>query len=376
MVKTQPENAGSKTRHYTIPVFIPGIACPFQCIFCDQEKITGHQDLPSPEKVVGTIRKHLSTIPVCGTTREVGFFGGTFTGLPTELQELYLGLVQPFLDEGSVSSIRLSTRPDHITPDILNLLRKHHVGTIELGAQSMDDTVLKAAFRGHTAADTEEASKLIKANGFSLGLQMMIGLPGDSEETDLRTVEKFISLKADFARVYPVLVIRETPLETIYRSGKYRPLTLEEAVHRCGKVLLAFEQHDIPVIRMGLHPSDGLLQRTELVAGPFHPSFRELVLSDIWYDRLMERCKPQTGTLTPDSGESPVESAIHTHSPDPLLKAGKGLHGITISVNPADLNHATGYCSRNKKALQKLFEKVVFKGDPFIEIRTFHVDYF
>ncbi|MCX6250143.1 MAG: hypothetical protein NTX61_05255 [Bacteroidetes bacterium] len=209
----------------------------------------------------------------------------------------------------------------------------------------MDDEVLTYAFRGHTASDTETASKMIKERGFSLGLQMMIGLPGDSEETDLMTVEKFIEMDVDFVRVYPVLVIRDTSLETLFNAGKYRPLTLEEAIHRAKTVLLAFEEHDIPVIRMGLHPSDGLLDHSELVVGPFHPSFRELVMTSIWHDRIMHAINDQ--------------------------KSGN----IIITVNPLELNHAVGYYGQNKKALQKRFEKVGFKSDPSIEVRKIHVDH-
>jgi len=343
MVKAQ---SGSRQKHYTIPVFIPGIACPFQCIFCDQEKITGHHNLPTPEEVLQTIRQHLSTIPDPGSITEIGFFGGTFTGLPLNTQEMYLNLVRPFLKEGSVSGIRLSTRPDYITFGILDHLQKYQVTTIELGAQSMHDVVLRSSFRGHSSAETEKSASMIKKRGFSLGLQMMIGLPGDSEDTDRLTVEKFIEMEADFVRVYPVLVIRGTPLETLFKSGEYRPLTLEEAVSRAKNVLQVFDLHSIPVIRMGLHPSDGLLNHTDLVAGPFHPSFREFVLTSIWYDRIL-------GSIN-----------------------GIVNRKITITVNPSDLNHAIGYYGRNRNALLERFEKVVFKSDPSLEVKEFHVDYY
>ena len=160
----RPNTKNNKTRHYTIPVFIPGIACPFQCIFCDQEKITGKEKLPSHEEILKTISLHLSTIPKENTTIEIGFFGGTFTGLPLKTQEHLLETVRPFIESGAVQGIRLSTRPDFISSEILDMLKRNHVNTIELGAQSMDDEVLSLSGRGHTTSGTEKASEMILAD--------------------------------------------------------------------------------------------------------------------------------------------------------------------------------------------------------------------
>ncbi len=179
-----------KIRHYTIPIFIPMEACPFQCIFCDQKRISGRTIVPSSEDVINIINQHLSTLSEKNADIEIGFFGGTFTGLPKEKQRAYFDAVLPFIENRRIQGIRLSTRPDFISGKILDLLREYPVRTIELGAQSMDDEVLRTSGRGHTSMDIEIASRMILDAGFSLGLQMMIGLPGDTEEKSITTATK------------------------------------------------------------------------------------------------------------------------------------------------------------------------------------------
>ena len=335
---------GEKKRHYTIPIFIPMEACPFHCIFCDQEKISGRVKLPTEEDIITILERNLATISDKNAAIEVGFFGGTFTGLSPERQRSLLDVIVPFVNEGRIKRIRLSTRPDFITIKILDLLHKYPVTTIELGAQSMDDDVLRKSGRGHNSADTEHASRMILSAGFRLGLQMMTGLPGDSDEASVKTAERIIDLGASETRIYPVIVIKGTPLEDLYRKGKFIPLELEEAIVRTKKIVQVFERSDVQIIRIGLHPSEGLLSRKDYIAGPFHPSFRELVKTSIWKDRF------------------------HDLSSD---KPGKT---ILIRVNPADLNAAIGYSGTNRKWLEQ-YHKVKFVADPEIKENTFHADH-
>ena len=336
---------GRDQKHFTVPVFIPGAACPFQCIFCDQKKISGASGIPSQNDVNEIIRRHLQTIPFENVFVEVGFFGGTFTGLRPEQQQRFFDVVYPYIRNGRIKSIRVSTRPDFITPEILSLLRKNFVGTIELGAQSMDDEVLLLSSRGHDSADTESASRLIIEAGFSLGLQMMIGLPGDTAEKAVETARGIVALKAMETRIYPVLVIRGTKLEEMYLSGQYQPLALDEAVHRTKDVVKVFESSAVKILRIGLHPSEELVNRTALVAGPFHPSFRELVMTERWNDRF------RSGSL-PDHADQ-----------------------ITINVNPADYNNAIGYSGKNRKFFETRYRQVKFISDPEIPQKSYHVDY-
>lgn len=334
-----------KKRHFTIPVFIPMEACPFHCIFCDQYRISGKSVKPSAGEVVNIINQHLSTLPGKNAEIEVGFFGGTFTGLPAAEQRAYLQSVIPFIESGRIQGIRLSTRPDFISPEILGLLKEYPVKTIELGAQSMDDEVLKRSGRGHTSADTVRASAMILREGFSLGLQMMIGLPGDSPERSVATAKKIAELGAKETRIYPVIVIRNTPLENLFRKGSFIPLDLEEAINITKNVVRIFDESDVRIIRIGLHPSEGLLNRTDYVAGPFHQSFRELVMTSTWTDRLS------------------------------ILLNEKQGGSITIRVNPADLHPAIGYYGKNRKFLEQHFRSVKFKADLEIKERTFYVDH-
>ena len=337
--------SAEKKRHFTIPVFIPMEACPFHCIFCDQQRISGRTVKPSASEVVDILNQHLSTLPLKNAEIEVGFFGGTFTGLPPEEQRSYLQSVTPFIESGRIQGIRLSTRPDFISAEILALLKEYPVKTIELGAQSMDDEVLKRSGRGHTAADTVNASAMILKAGFSLGLQMMIGLPGDSPERSVATAKKIAALGATETRIYPVIVIRNTPLEDLFLKGSFIPPDLEEAILITKNVVRIFDEENVRIIRIGLHPSEGLLNRTDYVAGPFHPSFRELVMTSAWTDRLSTLLNDKPGEL------------------------------VTIRVNPADLHPAIGYYGKNRKILEKHFRTVKFMADPEIKEKTFYADH-
>ncbi|HEX2866041.1 MAG TPA: radical SAM protein [Ignavibacteriales bacterium] len=336
--------SSDKIKHYTIPVFVPELACPFQCVFCDQRKISGHEESPDLKEVRITIEEHLNTIPKAGSHIEIGFFGGNFTGIDPLIQEMYLGAAADYLSAGRIHGIRLSTRPDYISPEKLHMLKHYGVSSIELGAQSLDPDVLRLSGRGHKTEDIEEASRLIIQDGFSLGLQMMLGLPGDTPEKSVFTARRIVELGAGNTRVYPTLVIKGTKLHSLYLSGKYRPLELGEAVSQAKEVTKIFEEARVSIIRMGLHPSEGLLSGEDLAAGPYHVSFRELVATEIWNEIL----KPLS------------------------TKKGKVL---TISVPPSEFNYAVGYNGRNKKELLVNFHKVRFISDPSLEERQFRADY-
>jgi len=330
-----------KIRHFTIPAFIPELACPFQCIYCNQKKISGQISIPEPDEIIKTIEEHLSTIPKKRSFIEFGFFGGNFTGISLEKQEELLKLIDPYIKNSSISSIRLSTRPDYINRENLILLKKYNVRTIELGAQSMDDDVLKKSKRGHSSKDIINAAKMIKNFGFDLGLQMMIGLPGDTYGKSIFTANQIVKLSADNTRIYPTLVIKDTKLEELYNQKKYHPLKLDDAVEWSKTILMIFEQAGVKVIRMGLHPSENLLSGKDIVAGPFHKSFRELVLTEIWNEILKH-----------------------------LLKKEKAKR-IRIFVPPKEFNYAIGYDSKNKNMLLENFEFVIFQQDQNLEGRRF-----
>lgn len=305
-----------------IPFFIPHAGCPHQCVFCDQKNITGERTAPEPSSLPSTISRYLASQKRTGPV-EVAFYGGTFTALPRELQCSYLEAVKPFLDAGTVTGIRLSTRPDAVTPDILSLLKLHRVTTVELGAQSMDNEVLLLSGRGHTAAHTVKAVKALRAFGFLVGIQLMPGLPGDTAERFRETVGTVIDLRPDFVRIYPALVIRDTPLAERYRRGSYAPLSLEAAIDLCRDALVQFEQAGIDVIRIGLQPTEELERPGTMIAGPWHPAFRQLVESS----RLLASMR---ALLHTDNGSGPV----------------------TFAVNPADLSSAIGQNRRNIDAIR------------------------
>ncbi len=334
-----------KTKHYTIPIFIPELACPFRCIYCDQHKITGKVEMPEPEGVHEIIEKHLASFPKRKKVIEIGFFGGNFTGIPFEKQEEYLAIASTYMNDEKVQGIRLSTRPDYINEQAIKLLKKYKVSTVELGAQSMVDEVLIASSRGHSVEDTIRASQMIKGANIRLGLQMMIGLPGDSLEYDLQTAASFVELQANDARIYPTLVIRGTTLEDMYKDGSYMPLSMEDAVLRSASVLRILEQGNVKIIKMGLHPSDAFISGDELVAGPFHEAFRELVMTEIWAEEFT-----------------------------PLRQRSEHRH-IEIEVAPRQFNFAIGYAAKNKKTLLEFYDTVVFYRNENLNARKYHAHY-
>lgn len=309
-----------------IPFFIPHAGCPHQCVFCSQKHITGRSYAPEPATIAPMIEEYLASAKIAARA-EVAFYGGSFTALSPDHQEAYLSAVSPFIEAGRISNIRVSTRPDCITASGMALLKRFHVTTVELGSQSMDDTVLNRSGRGHTAAATTTAVGLLRNERFLIGLQLMAGLPGDRDETFLRTVEATVALKPDFLRLYPTLVIRNTPLEDLYRSGAYQPLSIDSAVELCRQALLRFEAAGIPVIRIGLLSTEEMGRTGTVLAGPYHPAFGQLVESSIFLGRMR-------GLLMP------------------IVAAQKE---AVIAVNPLDLSTALGQNRSNVMTLKTEF---------------------
>lgn len=262
-----------------LPIFIPHAGCPHQCVFCNQKTISG-QKSAALEHAAGQItrwRQWLRPSPA----NEAAFYGGSFTGLPLELQEQLLQLTDRLLAEGVIGSVRLSTRPDYIDEERLALLKRHHAAMVELGVQSLDDAVLRAAERGHTAKDVYRAFSLLRSHGFGVGLQLMAGMPGQSFDSFKDTVRQAAALKPDIARIYPLLVIAGTPLAESWRAGKFTPLSLDEVAEQAAYACSVLEQAGVRVIRIGLQPDEELCAPGNILAGPFHPAMGELARSRI-----------------------------------------------------------------------------------------------
>lgn len=291
-----------------IPIFVPHAGCPHDCCFCDQKKISGHKEPPSVEEIKKTVDSYLDIIKNYSVV-QIAFFGGSFTAIPREMQEMFLQAVNPYIREGLVDSVRLSTRPDYIDGETLSILKSYSVKTIELGAQSMDDDVLIASGRGHTSADTARAAELIRAYGFELGLQTMTGLPGASYESDLYTADRIIDLNPQLVRIYPTVVIRDTFLHKMYEKGTYNPPSLDKTIDLCAELMIKYENKKVKVIRMGLQSSDGISVGGDVVAGPYHPAFGQLVKSRIAYDKLAKMAEDNLA-----NGKDDSESRVFTAS--------------------------------------------------------------
>lgn len=268
------------TRHYIIPIFVPHFGCPNDCIFCNQRKITGLSTSLTPSDAKKTILEHLDSFSD-NSFIEIAFYGGSFTAIDLEIQKNLLSVAYQFKKEGRVDEIRLSTRPDAIDDLVLSTLKEYGVNTIELGVQSLDDEVLRLSDRGHGSSHVYQAVNLIKSYGFKLGLQMMLGLPGDTRKKSIETAREFIRLKPDCVRIYPSLVIKNTNLERDYLNGEYKPLSLDGAIDLTTILLVMFNLSGINVIRVGLQPTENIQMGKDVVAGPFHAAFRQLVEANI-----------------------------------------------------------------------------------------------
>jgi len=309
----------SRKKHCNIPIFIPELACPHQCVFCNQEKISNTFSVPAPHEISETIDSYLATIPE-DTVINIAFFGGSFTGIPQDEMINYLKVAHTYVKNGKVQGIRISTKPDYITNSILDILEQYGVTAIELGAQSTNNKVLVKSGRGHKFDAIENAAKLIRKRNFELGLQMMLGLPHDTLDLSIQTAKDIVSLKADTTRIYPTVVVKGTVLEKMHNEGAYRVLSLEEAIYWSKEVLKIFNEAGVNVLRVGLHPSEELELGKSLVAGPIHPSFKEMVLSELWSDLLKRK--------------------LHN----------KGKYTIRVAKN--QLNYAIGYKGSNRNSFK------------------------
>lgn len=322
---------------------MPERACPFRCLYCNQQVITGSSQRLEAEAVRATIERYLATQPA-GREVKLGFFGGTFTGLPLDEQERLLRVVSPYVESGHIHSVSLSTRPDYIDSERVALLRRYHVRNVELGVQSLDDEVLAATRRGYTAAQVLAAAATIQAAGLEVGMQMMIGLPSDTKARTIRTAEQIVAAGATNTQIYPTLVVKDTALEALWLRGDYRPLTLEEAVDWTKALVPIFERGGVTVLRVGLHPTEGFIGGSDYLAGPFHVSFRELVESAL----LRERLEAATASVDAES------VAIHT--------------------SPEAMAAAVGYEGSNRQWLEARYRHVRFVADTQLEGREVRVE--
>ncbi len=320
-------------RHVIIPIFIPHKGCPFDCIYCNQKSISGECGEQSAESIISQVLTHLSYVKE-GTHVEIAFYGGSFTGIERDLQIKYLEAANRFIKEGTVEAVRISTRPDYINSEILGYLSYYNVKTIELGVQSLDEKVLEESKRGHNIKSVYESSYLIKSHGFTLGIQTMTGLPGDTPLKAINTAKKVIGIGPQIVRIYPLLVIRNTYLEKLYKEGRFIPQTLDEAVELCSTLLFMYEKEGINVIRMGLQTTENINEGADVVAGPFHPAFRQLVESRLMLRKVEEGikgCPGQKRSLTVYVNKSRVSDVVgHKKANIEFLKKKYGFIDVQV----------------------------------------------
>ena len=331
-------------RQYIIPVFVPHLGCPNDCIFCNQKSISGQKKSVTKEETKKIIDNYLKSIKDEDPQIEIAFFGGSFTAIEKEKQEELLQVAYEYIKEGKVESIRISTRPDCIDKETLKRLKKYKVKTIELGVQSANDYILKRANRGHTFEDVKKASRMIRWNGFKLGHQMMVGLPESTRIDEINTAKSLVKLKPKMIRIYPVLVVKNTKLEEEYKNGMYEPLTVVQAVEVCKDIIRIFDKKKIDIIRIGLQNTDEISEpgskNSEVVAGPYHPAFRQLVESAMWYDAIVAKIK----------------------------KLNAKVKEVEVSVNPIDSNNVIGHKKENVKKLKDTYDvDLILKQDENIK---------
>jgi hypothetical protein len=326
----------------TIPLFIAEQGCPYRCIYCNQFQISGQNTVNAISQMKNLIEHYLKKSDVKSEKIQIAFFGGNFTGLAHDVMLEYLDLGSFYVARGDVASLRISTRPDYITKEKLQILSRFPVRNIELGVQSMDDKILRLIKRGYDEAKVRESSLLIKEYGFELGLQIMLGLPGETPELLKETVQKIIALKPEESRIYPLLVLQGTELYQMWAKGQYHPLSLEQAVERASESYQAMVEAGIKVLKIGLHPSKDLLNKEIFLAGPFHPAMKELVLSFVW--------KKKFAFLTEESS---------------------GKNCLKITVHPKVLGQAIGYQGSNQKYLGQYYPEVVFCGKEGLSHKEF-----
>ncbi len=326
-----------------IPIFTPHLGCPHKCSFCNQSIITNEKkSLPDSEKIRKEVDNYLK-FKGKRSKVQLAFFGGTFLGLDETYRKTLLDTAETLVREDKIHSIRFSTRPDTITKKNLDFLKKYSVATIELGVQSMNDTVLSSAKRGHCAEDTIKAASLLREYGFETGMQMMTGLPEDTDETAIETAEQIASLYPDFIRIYPLIVLKGSLVHKLYQNGKYKPLSLSHCVTLVKKIYLIFSEQNIPVIRMGLQASELLQDKGSMVAGPWHPAFGHLVFSEIFFDKILD----SLGKLSCNQGDK-----------------------IILQVNPRSESRLRGNRNQNIKKLETMYPELNFTIKKKISLRS------
>lgn len=337
-------------KEYIIPIFVPHLGCPHQCTFCNQKNISGQAKQVTANEVKLTIETYLKHFKDDHKYVEVAFFGGSFTAIDEKVQNELLEAANDYIKKGKVKSIRISTRPDYIDKQTLKRLKKYHVKTIELGVQSTNDYILAKCQRGHTFQDVKKASKLIRHHGFVLGHQMMIGLPESTRLDEYNTAKDLIKLRPKIVRIYPVLVIQDTPLAKEYEAGEYIPLTIQQAVERSKEVVALFQKAKITVIRIGLQNteeiSDPSLETSQVLAGPYHPAFRQLVEASMWYDEIVRKIK----------------------------KFNVKVMKVKIIANPENVNNIIGHKKENVLKLKEIYDvDVTVKSDATIPKGKFKI---
>lgn len=277
-----------------IPIFIPHRGCPNDCVFCNQRAITARQEPVLPSDVRRRVEEYLPTLAGRGLSCvEIAFFGGSFTGLPIEEQRAYLAVAREYKESGRIQRIRLSTRPDYIDDTILTNLKEYGVDTIELGVQSFDERVLRLSNRGHSAAAVYESAGRIRDHGFELGIQLMIGLPGDTVETAVRSAEEAVRLRPAAARLYPTVILKDTALYRDYQAGRFIPFTQEQMLSAAKEMYKTLSAAGVKIIRVGLKSTDLICDGGEgaAVSGTYHPAFRQLVCGQIAREELEEQLR-------------------------------------------------------------------------------------
>ncbi len=280
-LKRELINFNNKDNQYTIPIFIPHKGCPNNCIFCNQKKISGQINDVTVQDVDNIIQKYLNYYTNKDKKIEIAFFGGSFTGIDINLQVEYLKVANKYIQSKKVDSIRLSTRPDYINDEILNMLEEYGVETIELGVQSMDDEILNYAKRGHTSQDVIKASRLIRNHNIRLGHQVMVGLPKSTIDTEVYTIKECLKLKPEQLRLYPVYVIEDSELYDMYNLEIYKPLDINSAVKRCLAIINECQKTNVAIIRLGLQSTSEITSSNSNIFGPVCDNFAEYVMAAI-----------------------------------------------------------------------------------------------
>ena len=312
---------------FIIPIFLPHAGCPHRCVFCDQSSITGVRSTRPLTDVGDQIEAFLKFKTARRSRVQIAFFGGNFLGMPADKIKRLLSEAAEYVKAGRVNSIRFSTRPDTIDRQRLDIIKNFPVATIELGVQSMDERVLSATKRGHSALETKKAIQRLKELNYEIGVQLMVGLPEDTPERSIASAQRIARLKPDFIRIYPTVVLAGSPLAAWYRKGDYVPLSMEAAVSQAKNLYLIFKNENIRVIRMGLQASEDLEKGSAILAGPYHPAFGHLVYSEVFLDMAIAELESSNST-----GQT-----------------------ITLHVHPRSVSKMSGLKNRNIKKLRGNF---------------------